>query len=121
MEEVIADGTESRGLIHALVRALFAYEAAHEGMFTHCLSNGLLNAWHRPLDVSTLNDAHQGASRALATLAGGAVDLLVEMRPRIFDAMQRQDSESAADADRLIDELLQRLPETAHAGVTAVP
>lgn len=120
MDVLIADGAASKGLIHTLVKAVFAYEAAHEGIFTHCVSNGLFNAWQQPMDVTALNDAHEGASRALARLAGGAADVLVEMRPRIFDALQRQDAESAADADRLIDELLQRLAESASAGVAEV-
>lgn len=50
----------------AIIHALEAYEAAREGLFIHCLSNGVFNAAGEPLDCTALNEAHLAAEKALA-------------------------------------------------------
>ena len=55
-----------------LLVALDMYERALEGLFIHCLSNGVFNARHQPLDCMALNNAHSAALAAIASAKGSA-------------------------------------------------
>ena len=55
-----------------LLAALDMYEQALEGLFIHCLSNGVFNARHQPLDCTALNNAHRAALAAIASVKVGA-------------------------------------------------
>jgi hypothetical protein len=52
-----------------LLAALKQYEQAFDGLFTHCLSNGIFNAWQAPHDCTALNLAHEAARAAIAIAA----------------------------------------------------
>jgi hypothetical protein len=43
--------------------ALAAYEKAFEALFAQCCSNGVFDAWQKPVDCTLLNEAHDLASR----------------------------------------------------------
>ena len=43
----------------ALLSAVNMYEAAFEGLFSVCLSNGVYNQWGRAVDCTSLNEAHR--------------------------------------------------------------
>ena len=49
-----------------LLEALQSYEKVREDMFAFFLSNGFFNAWGKCYDCTSLNDAHEKASAALA-------------------------------------------------------
>lgn len=48
-----------------LVEALKMYEAAHDLLFSHCLSNGIFNRWGNSMDCTLINEAHSKSNRLL--------------------------------------------------------
>lgn len=54
-----------------LLAALKLYEAAHSDLFAQCCSNPITNAWGKPVDMTSLNLAHQAASSAIKKVEGG--------------------------------------------------
>jgi hypothetical protein len=56
-------------LVELLKDAAVAMSAAHESLFDQCLSNGIKNAWGKPVDVSKVNDLQLFAKRIDAKLA----------------------------------------------------
>jgi hypothetical protein len=48
-----------------LLAALKLYEQAFDGMFAQCCSNGMTDAWGRPVDCTLLNEAHCAAESAI--------------------------------------------------------
>ena len=53
----------------ALLSAVNMYEAAFEGLFSVCLSNGVYNHWGRAVDCTSLNEAHQLGELAIKKCA----------------------------------------------------
>lgn len=49
-----------------LRNALKLYEYAFDELFSQALSNGLYDAWRRPISCTLLNNAHSAATKALA-------------------------------------------------------
>jgi hypothetical protein len=56
-------------LVGLLRDAAVAMSAAHESLFDQCLSNGIKNAWGKPVDVSKVNALQIFANRIDAKLA----------------------------------------------------
>lgn len=54
----------------AMRSALVKYEEAFDGLFISCCSNGVFNAWGKPVNCTALNEAHDMARKALRI--GGA-------------------------------------------------
>lgn len=44
-----------------MLEALKLYEKAFDALFTQCLSNGIKDAWGKPINCSLLNEAHSVA------------------------------------------------------------
>ena len=59
----------------AMREAIELYEQAFEGLFTHCLSNGIFNAWQKPLDCTLINNAHN-SGQTLLNLPNLAAEVL---------------------------------------------
>lgn len=53
----------------ALLSAVNMYEAAFEGLFSVCLSNGVYNQWGRAVDCTSLNEAHRLGELAIKKCA----------------------------------------------------
>lgn len=49
-----------------LLAALKLYEQAFDAMFAQCCSNGIKDAWGKPVDCTLLNEAHCAAGSAIA-------------------------------------------------------
>lgn len=62
MDELLGEG---KAEVPAAIEALKLYEQAFEAMFSQCLSNGIKDAWGKPVDCTLLNKAHCAAERAL--------------------------------------------------------
>lgn len=57
-DQLKAENAELIGVVHA-------YEAAHDSLFVQCLSNPIMNAWGKQVDVSLLNQAHEEAGKVI--------------------------------------------------------
>lgn len=51
--------------VHSAIEALKLYEQAFEAMLVQCCSNGIKDAWGKPVDCTLLNQAHCAAGKAL--------------------------------------------------------
>lgn len=60
---------ECEGLREALAKSSAAMKAAHNSMFTQCLSNPVLNTWGQPVNMSAINELQKAASDADTALA----------------------------------------------------
>lgn len=60
---------ECERLRELLREASSAMSAAHESLFDQCLSNGMTNAWGKPVDVSKINDLQPAARSIDAALS----------------------------------------------------
>lgn len=56
-----------------LLRALNEYQEARDGLFSHCLSNGIFNAQGDPVDCTKINQAHLSATAAIEKAIGAAL------------------------------------------------
>lgn len=48
-----------------LLAALQKYEEAFDLLFGQCCSNGIFDAWGKPVNCTTLNEAHELAGKAI--------------------------------------------------------
>lgn len=82
-----------------LLVALKSYEMAFDGLFAHCLSNGVFNAWQAPLDCTALNLAHEAAGAAIA-----AVDQPASAPSAVADGwIEWNGGESPVHGDTVVD------------------
>jgi hypothetical protein len=58
-----------------LLAALKLYEQAFDRMFAQCCSNGMKDAWGKPVDCTLLNHAHYAAGKAIANAQVSQSDL----------------------------------------------
>lgn len=61
--------------IDVLLEAVQKYEAAFSAMFAQCFSNGLFDAWGKPVPCLPLNDAHATSERALKMVTGTDIEI----------------------------------------------
>jgi hypothetical protein len=52
-------------LVDDAIDALRKWNAAFEGLFAHCVSNGVFNAWGRRLNCTKLNEAHEASNAVI--------------------------------------------------------
>lgn len=61
--------------IDVLLEAVQKYEAAFSAMFAQCYSNGIFDAWGKPVSCLPLNDAHATSDRALKLVTGTDIEI----------------------------------------------
>ncbi|MGL4460247.1 MAG: hypothetical protein ACRCUB_17975 [Plesiomonas shigelloides] len=61
--------------IDVLLEAVQKYEAAFNAMFAQCCSNGIFDAWGKPVSCLPLNDAHATSDRALKLVTGTDIEI----------------------------------------------
>lgn len=57
-----------------MLAALQKYEEAFDLLFGQCCSNGIFDAWGKPVNCTTLNEAHELAGKAIKAAAPAAKD-----------------------------------------------